>query len=208
MPFWLLKMKRGDTMSKSVALIPGVIEQKILLIRGRKIMLSFHLADMYGVETKVLLQSVKRNSSRFPEDFMFQLTWEETNVLRSQFVTLENRGRYVPSGTAHLKYRPYAFTEEGVAMLSTVLRSERAIQMNVAIMRAFVKLREILSTHTELAQKLRELERRMESHDADIHNIFEAIRQLMATPEKPKRRIGFDVEEPKLAYRTTNESVK
>ena len=171
-------------------LIPQeVIENKIFMIRGRKVMLGMHLARLYDVETKVLIQAVKRNIERFPEDFMFQLTWEEAQSLRSQIVTLNNdslkRGR-------HLKYLPYAFTEYGVAMLSSVLNSERAIQVNIAIMRTFGKLREILSTHKELVHKLEELERKFEKHDTEIQSIFDAIRQLMAPPpEKPKRRIGF-----------------
>jgi phage regulator Rha-like protein len=162
------------------------VEQKIFLIKGQKVMLSVHLAELYRVKTKVLIQAVKRNISRFPEDFMFKLTWEETQSLRSQIVTLNKTGR-----GKHLKYLPYAFTEQGVAMLSSVLNSERAIQVNIAIMRAFVKLRQILITHKELAHKLEQLERKIEKHDADIQTIFEAIRQLMAPPEKPKRRIGF-----------------
>ena len=171
-------------------LIPQeVIENKIFMIRGHKVMLSMHLAKLYGVEVRTLIQAVKRNLERFPEDFMFQLTWEETQSLRSQFVILNNaalkRGK-------HLKYLPYAFTEQGVAMLSSVLNSKKAIQVNIAIMRAFVKLRQLLSTHKELAHKLEELERKVENHDTEIRSIFEAIRQLMAPPpEEPKRRIGF-----------------
>jgi phage regulator Rha-like protein len=175
-------------------LIPaGLIEHKIFLIRGQKIMLSMHLAQLYGVRAKVLIQALKRNIDRFPEDFMFQLSWTEVRSLRSQIVTLENmmdsrKGK-------HSKYLPYAFTEQGVAMLSSVLRSRRAIQVNIAIMRAFVKLRRILSTHKELAHKLRELERKIEKHDEEIQGIFEAIRQLMQPPEESKRRIiGFRAE--------------
>ncbi len=147
-------------------------------------MLSTHLAELYGVEPKVLVQAVKRNVERFPEDFMFRLTWEEVGEFsRSQIVTLK-RG-------ANIKYRSYAFTEQGVAMLSSILRSRRAIQVNVAIMRAFVKLRQMLVTHKELTQKLAELERRLEGNDQKIQSIFEAIRQLMAPPVRPRRRIGF-----------------
>lgn len=180
-------------MGKETPLLPSEpIEHRIFLIRGQKVMLSLHLAELYGVETRVLNQAVKRNSNRFPSDFMFQLTEAEADRMVSQIV--------IP----HKKYfggtLPYAFTEQGVAMLSSVLRSERAIEVNIAIMRAFVKLREILSTHKELAQKLKELEVRIEKHDEAITAIFEAIRQLMAPPDKPKRRIGFDVEEPKAAY--------
>jgi phage regulator Rha-like protein len=169
-------------------ILQEVIEQKIYLIRGSKVMLSTHLAKLYSVEVRELVQAVKRNIERFPKDFMFQLNHEEWNFLKSQIVTLEKgRGKYP-------KYLPYAFTEQGVAMLSSVLRSKRAIQVNIAIMRAFVKLRQILSTHKELAHKLTELERKIEKHNAEIRSIFEAIRQLMSPPEKPKRRIGFHID--------------
>ena len=165
-----------------------VIENKIYLIRGHKVMLSPHLAKLYAVEAKVLIQAVKRNIERFPEDFMFQLTWEEMQYSRSQIVTLNDiarRGR-------NIKYLPYAFTEQGVAMLSSVPNSKRAIQVNIAIMRVFVKLKQILSTHKDLVHKLEELERKTEKHDIEIQGIFEAIRQLMAPPpEKPRRIIGF-----------------
>jgi len=171
-------------------LIPKeVIEQRIFMLRGQKIMLSGHLAKLYGVEAKVLIQAVKRNIERFPEDFMFQLSEKETESLRSQIVTLENnlsgRGKYS-------KYLPYAFTEQGVAMLSSVLRSKQAMQVNIAVMRAFVKLRQILSTHKELAYKLAKLEHKIEKHDAEIGAIFEAIRQLMEPSPVPKKSsIGF-----------------
>lgn len=167
------------------------IEHKIFLIRGQKVILGPDLAELYGIETRVLMQAVKRNGDRFPEDFMLSLTREE--ILRiSQFVT-------------SLKYSKavYAFTEQGVAMLSSVLNSPRAIQMNIAIVRAFVKLREILSTHKELALKLKQLEMKIEKHDEEIHAIFEAIRKLMTPPEPEKKRIGFRVDEPKVKYRTT-----
>ncbi len=170
-----------------------IIEKRIFLIRGCKIMLSLHIAELYGVETRVLNQAVKRNRSRFPNDFMFQLTIDEAEWLVSQNV--------IP----HSKYfggsLPYAFTEEGVAMLSTVLKSERAIQMSIAIMRAFVRLRELISAHKELAQKLAELERKIQKHDTQIQSIFEAIRQLMILPDKPKRQIGFQVKEQKVQYK-------
>lgn len=159
------------------------ITQAILLIRGQKTMLDEALAALYGVEVKVLNQAVKRNADRFPADFMFRLTAEETAFLRSQFVTLKaGRGR-------HRKYRPYAFTEQGVAMLSSVLHSKRAVRVNIEIMRAFVRLRRILATHADLARKLSALEKR---YDAQFRAVFDAIRELMAPPEPPKkRRIGF-----------------
>lgn len=166
-------------------LIPQeIIENKIYLIRGQKVMLSMDLARLYGVPTMRLNEQVKRNIKRFPNDFMFQLSNAEHKILKSQFAISRWGGAR--------RANPYAFTEQGVAMLSSVLNSERAIQVNIAIMRAFVKLKTILSTHKELAYKLNELERKIEKHDEDICAIFEAIRQLMAPPhEKPKRRIGF-----------------
>jgi len=161
-----------------------VIEQKIFVIRGYKVMMDKDLAKLYGVRTKALIQAVKRNKKRFPKDFMLTLTKKEAAILRSQIVTSSWGGR---------RYLPYAFTEQGVAMLSSVLKSERAIQVNITIIRAFVKLRELLSTHVKLAHKLNELERKIEEHDTEIKTIFEAIRQLMAPPpEEPiKPRIGF-----------------
>lgn len=172
-------------------LIPSeTIERHILLIRGQKVMLSIDLAELYQVEHRALMQAVKRNRERFPEDFMFQLTAEEFQNLKSHFVT---------SSWGGLRKRPHAFTEQGVAMLSSVLRSKRAVQVNIAIMRAFVRLREILATHKDLARKLEELEKK---YDKQFAIVFEAIRKLMTPPEPPpKRRIGFGVEEPKVAYR-------
>ncbi len=166
------------------ALLVEQVERRILLIRGHKVMLDNDLAKLYGVTTKRLNEQVRRNISRFPPDFMFQLTWDESEELsRSQFATLK-RGK-------NIKYLPRMFTEQGVAMLSSVLNSERAIQVNIAIMRAFVKLRQVLGTHKELAQKLAELERKWEGHDQKIQSLFEAIRQLMAPSRPSRRRIGF-----------------
>jgi hypothetical protein len=174
------------------ALIPlEVIEQRILLIRGQKVMLSTHLAELYDVETRVLNQAVKRNISRFPEDFMFQLNISEAEQLVSQNV--------IP----HKKYfggsLPYAFTEQGVAMLSSVLNNERAINVNIEIMRTFVRLRRILASHAGLARKLDALEKK---YDAQFKVVFDAIRELMKPPESKKRPIGFLVEEPKVPYIT------
>ncbi len=169
---------------KSPNLVPAeIIENKIFLLRGRKAMLDKDLARLYGVTTGNLNKAVKRNIERFPEDFMFKLTKDEEKILRFQIGSLK-RGQ-------HPKYLSYAFTEQGVAMLSSVLRSKKAIQVNIAIMRVFVRLKEIISTHKELAYKLTELERKIEKHDEEICSIFEAIRQLMAPPEKKRRRIGF-----------------
>jgi phage regulator Rha-like protein len=147
-------------------------------------MLDRDLAELYGVPTKVLNQAVKRNHRRFPADFMFQLTLQEAQSLRFQFGT-SKRGR------GGRRYLPFAFTEQGVSMLSSVLNSERAVQVNIQIMRTFTQLREMVSTHKALAQKLVELERKFESHDEHIHSLFEAIRQLMEPPPTRKRKIGF-----------------
>ncbi|MDD5560643.1 MAG: ORF6N domain-containing protein [Candidatus Omnitrophica bacterium] len=161
-----------------------VVATKILLVRGRKVMLDRVLADLYGVTTGALNQAVKRNRSRFPEDFMFQLNEKEAKVLVSQNV--------IPS-VRHLGgFLPYVFTQEGVAMLSSVLKSKRAVWVNIAIMRAFVKLRELLLTHKELAEKLEELERKYQLHETDIQVIFEAIKRLLEPPPKPPRP-RFDI---------------
>jgi hypothetical protein len=158
------------------------IEKTILFIRRQKVILDTDLAGLYGVETKVLIQAVKRNLERFPEDFMFQLIKDESDALRSQIVTLKlGRGQ-------HRKYLPYAFTEQGVAMLSSVLHSPQAVQVNIEIMRAFIRLRQLLSSNTELARKLEALEKK---YDAQFKEVFEAIRSLMVPPETKKRPIGF-----------------
>lgn len=159
------------------------VESRIFLIRGEKVMLDVDLADLYEVETRALVQAVKRNITRFPGDFMFQLTQEEFDGLRSQFVTSK------PGGRGGRRYLPYAFTEQGVAMLSSVLRSERAILVNIEIMRAFVRLRQMLASNAELARKLEALETK---YDAQFKVVFDAIRELMTPPEpKKKRPIGF-----------------
>ena len=168
---------------KTSQIQPEQIEQVVLLIRGQRVMLDRDLAALYGVETKSLNKAVQRNLERFPDDFMFQLTPEEAEALRFQFGTLK-RGQ-------HVKYLPRVFTQEGVAMLSSVLRSPRAVQVNIAIMRVFVRLREALALHKELARKLAELERKIEGHDTGIRTLFDAIRQLTAPPAKPRREIGF-----------------
>lgn len=172
------------------------ISQAILLVRGNKVMLSTDLAELYGVETRVLVQAVKRNIARFPGDFMFQLTWEETESLKSQSATsrpfdaTDSRSQSVILKRGlNIKYPPYAFTEQGVAMLSSVLRSDRAIHVNIEIMRAFVRLRQMLASNAELAIKLAALERK---YDAQFKVVFDAIRELMTPPEPKKTRpIGF-----------------
>jgi len=166
------------------------VEARILLLRGQRVMLSTHLAELYGVEPKVLVQAVKRNAPRFPGDFMFQLSREEFTNLKSQIVTSSWGGLR--------RATPYAFTEQGVAMLSSVLNSPKAIQVNVEIIRAFVRLRRLLASNEELARKLGELEKK---YDHQFKVVFVAIRQLMTPPEKPRRSIGFRVEERRPAYR-------
>jgi len=167
------------------------IENKIYFIRSRKVMLDRDLAELYGVETFNLNKAVKRNDERFPEDFMFQLTKEELSNLKFQVGRSSLKSQIVISSWGGRRYLPYVFTEQGVAMLSSVLRSKRAVLMNIAIMRAFVKLRQILSSHKELAQKFNELEKGIQKHDVEIYSIFKAIRNLMADPEKSKKKIGF-----------------
>jgi hypothetical protein len=173
------------TKSKTAALVPLVrITNSILILRGHRVLLDADLATLYGVATKVLLQAVKRNQERFPQDFMLQLTAEEWAVLRSQLVTSKD-------GRGGRRYAPYAFTEQGVAMLSSVLNSTRAIAVNIEIMRAFVRMRELLTSNKELAQKLAELERKLSTHDQAIVGILKTIRELMHAPVPKKRPIGF-----------------
>jgi len=170
---------------------PEIIEQRIYLIRGHKVMLDRDLAGLYGVPTGRLNEQVKRNRKRFPDDFMFQLTYEEAegvHVSRSQNAILK-RGQ-------NIKYLPYAFTELGVSMLSSVLRSERAVEMNILIMRAFVRLREILATHKDLAQAIEDIRRRQDEQGEKISAIIETINELLLPePVPPKRRIGFTIDE-------------
>jgi hypothetical protein len=177
-------------------------ERRILLIRKQRVMLSDDLAELYGVETKALNRAVKRNAERFPEDFIFQLTKEEWDDLKCQIGTssLPNlKSQIVTSSWGGSRIAPYAFTEQGVAMLSSVLRSTRAVQVNIAIMRAFVRLREMLLTNAELARKLADLERK---YDSQFKAVFDAIRQLMAPPPAPpKPEIGFHVKEDAVPYR-------
>lgn len=189
-------------------LIPQeIIENNIFMFRGHKAMFSTHLAKLYDVKVKVLIQAVKRNIERFPEDFMFQLTWKEMQSSRSQFVTLND----IAKRGGNIKYLPYAFTEQGVAMLSSVLNSKRAIQVNIAIMRAFVRLRKILLTHKDIAAKIAALELRYKNHDMRLSEydkhitaIFEAIKKLMAPPtEKPRRIIGLSSLLPHKSFLTS-----
>lgn len=166
------------------------IERKIYLIRGQKVMLDSDLAELYGVTTKTLVQAVKRNSNRFPLDFMFQLENQEVVGLRSQIVTSK-------TGRGGRRYQPYAFTEQGVAMLSSVLNSERAVEVNIQIIRVFVKLREMIAAHKDLAKKLEELEKK---YDAQFRVVFDAIRALVAEPEPKQKKIGFLAKESRALY--------
>jgi hypothetical protein len=184
-------------MTESQTIVPiEAVERRILLIRGQKVLLDMDLADLYAVETRTLKRAVRRNRSRFPPDFMFELTSEEHRILRCQIGTLRHG--------EHSKYRPFAFTEQGVAMLSGILASPRAVVVNIAIMRAFVRLREMIASNRELAQRLDELESKLGIHDENFKVVFNAIRQLMQKPkpepEPPKRKIGFHVSEPMAQY--------
>jgi len=167
------------------------IENKIHQIRGQKVMLDFDLAILYGVETKVLNQAVKRNLSRFPDDFMFSLSKQE--ILRiSQFVTSSSRSQFVTLKRGYnIKYPPHAFTENGVAMLSSVLNSERAIEVNIQIMRAFTRLRQIIARNKDITYLFKELKHKVDRHDTEIGLIIRAIEKMIAVDTKPKHKIGF-----------------
>jgi len=179
--------KRMTNRSGMGQLIPSeVLEHKIYLLRGHKVMLDKDLSELYGVETKYLKRQIRRNIERFPRDFMFQLSTKEFNNWRSQFVTSNS------SDKMGLRYAPYAFTEHGVAMLSSVLNSKRAIQVNIAIMRTFTRLRDMIATHKDLKRKLKEMEKK---YDKQFQIVFQALEQLLEEPEqKPKKQIGFHVQ--------------
>ena len=167
------------------ALSPQALAGRILVIRGQRVILASELAALYEVETKRLNEQIKRNSGRFPADFMFQLTIEEFANLKSQFATSSWGGRRTP---------PYAFTEHGAIMAASVLNSDRAVEMSVYVVRAFVQLRELMGNHKALAQKLAELERRVGNHDHSLAEVIDALRALMATPKARNRPIGFTVD--------------
>jgi hypothetical protein len=173
-------------MSKHQTALAIPVESKILVLRQHRVILDSDLAELYGVPVKRLNEQVKRNRERFPADFVFRLTTEEHDSLRSQIAT-SNEGR---GGRRHL---PHAFTEHGAIMAATVLNSERAVEMSVFVVRAFVRLREMLASNHELAAKIEELERRLETHDTAIQDLLEAIKQLMAPPEGPRGSIGFQL---------------
>jgi len=161
------------------------IENKILVVRQQRVILDFHLAELYGVATGTLNQAVKRNIGRFPSDFMFQLNFKEAADSKLQFSILEKG--------MNVKYRPYAFTEHGAVMAANILKSKRAIQASIYVVRAFIKLKQLIVFHRELAHKLDELERNVATHDKAICSLFDAMRKLMSYPEKPRRKIGFDI---------------
>jgi hypothetical protein len=191
-------------MSIDKSLVPVErIEERIYMVRGQRVMLDADVARVYGVSTKRLNEQVKRNSERFPDDFAFRLTAEEATILRSQIATSSvnaNRSQFVTGSYGGRRYLPYVFTEHGAIMAATVLNSPRAVAMSVYVVRAFVRLRQTLSLHKDLAHQLAELEHKIEGHDESIRTLFEAIRQLMMPPEPPRKQIGFHVEEGKAKY--------
>ena len=196
---------KKHAIQESATLVPvEIIQSKIYLIRGHKVMLDKELAELYGVSTKRLKEQVRRNLKRFPGDFMLELTWEEAESLRSQIATLK-RGE-------HVKYLPYAFTEQGVAMLSSILNSDRAIEINIQIMRVFTKLREVMSTHKDLARKIEDLERKFQEkfqeHDQKIVLVFNAIRDLLADKEEATKKRGPLGFIPVKTSETSNKSKK
>jgi hypothetical protein len=185
----MTKRKKENLLSMPVkrrtTLAPAV-ESRILLLRHQRVILDSDIADLYGVPVKVLNQQVKRNRERFPADFVFRLTSKEDEVLRSQFVTSKQ-------GRGGRRYAPYAFTEHGAIMAATVLNSERAVQMSVFVVRAFVRLREMLATNRKLAGKIEELENRLDTHDSTIQDLIEAIKELMKPEDPPRKSIGFQI---------------
>ncbi|MEO7982554.1 MAG: ORF6N domain-containing protein [Bacteroidota bacterium] len=176
--------------SKALLIHEESVVSKIYLIRGQKVMLDRELAILYGVPTKVFKQAVKRNLARFPEDFMFEITLEELQNWRSQFVTSN-------SDKMGLRYPPFCFTEQGVAMLSSVLNSETAIHVNIRIIGVFTKMRELLLTHKDILLQLEKIENKLSSHDKHIQRIFQYLKQLLNPPQQPRRKIGFRRKEEK-----------
>ncbi len=174
---------------KNKTLTDEIIMSKIYLVRGQKVMLDRDLAELYGVETRVFNQAVRRNISRFPDDFMFQLTEEELKTLMSQIVTSKKDGR------GGVRKPPLVFTELGVSMLSSVLNSELAIRVNIKVIRIFAKMREMWLTHKDILLKLEELENKVDGHDRDIQIIFEYLKQLLNPPQIPRRMIGFNAKD-------------
>jgi phage regulator Rha-like protein len=195
-----MQYKRARSI-KSKAIIPvNLIEQRIFIIRGVKVMIDRDIAELYGAETKYLNRQVRRNRDRFPHEFVFRLTKKE----KEELVTNWHRFELLKHSTA----LPYAFTEHGVAMLATVLKSQQAVHMSILIVKTFVRLREILTSHRELAEKLQLLETRIDTHDQKIKSIIDTIHQLLLPNEKPKRQIGFRVSETKAEYKTGKRRVR
>ena len=185
----MTKRKKENLLSMPVkrrTTLASAVESRILLLRHQRVILDTDIADLYGVPVKVLNQQVKRNQERFPADFVFRLTSKEDEVLRSQSVTSKQ-------GRGGRRYAPYAFTEHGAIMAATVLNSERAVQMSVFVVRAFVRLREMLATNRKLAGKIDELENRLDTHDSTIQDLIEAIKELMQPEDPPRKRIGFQI---------------
>jgi hypothetical protein len=185
----MTKRKKENLLSMPVkrrATLASAVESRILLLRHQRVILDTDIADLYGVPVKVLNQQVKRNRERFPADFVFRLTSKEDAVLRSQFVTSKQ-------GRGGRRYAPYAFTEHGAIMAATVLNSERAVQMSVFVVRAFVRLREMLATNRKLAGKIDELENRLDTHDSTIQDLIDAIKELMKPEDPPRKSIGFQI---------------
>jgi ORF6N domain len=185
----MTKRKKENLLSMPVkrrTTLASAVESRILLLRHQRVILDTDIADLYGVPVKVLNQQVKRNRERFPADFVFRLTSKEDAVLRSQFVTSK-------PGRGGRRYAPYAFTEHGAIMAATVLNSERAVQMSVFVVRAFVRLREMLATNRKLAGKIDELENRLDTHDSTIQDLIEAIKELMKPEDPPRKSIGFQI---------------
>jgi ORF6N domain len=186
---------KKDLTTKSLVVSIQLIERRIYLIRGQKVMIDFDLAELYGVATKRLNEQVSRNKKRFPKDFMFRLTKKEAEALRSQFVTSNSnlRSQIATSslGYGGRRYLPYVFTEQGVAMLSGVLNSEQAIEVNIAIMRAFVRLRQLLETNEELNRKFEAVIRKLSTHDKYFRVVFDELRKLTEKPPPSSRQIGF-----------------
>jgi hypothetical protein len=185
----MTKRKKENLLSMPVkrrTTLASAVQSRILLLRHQRVILDTDIADLYGVPVKVLNQQVKRNRERFPADFVFRLTSKEDAVLRSQFVTSKQ-------GRGGRRYAPYAFTEHGAIMAATVLNSERAVQMSVFVVRAFVRLREMLATNRKLAGKIDELENRLDTHDSTIQDLIEAIKELMKPEDPPRKSIGFQI---------------
>lgn len=199
----MAKRKVARKTTSVLALAPEHIDRSILVVRGQKVLLDEQLASFYSVPTKALVQAVKRNIERFPDDFVFQLTRDESNALRSQNATSNLRSQSVTSSSAPhggRRYAPYAFTEQGVAMLSSILRSPRAVEVNIQIMRAFVRLRQLLSVHKELGERLTKLEEQMRQRDQAVahqfQQVFALLDQLFSPPIPPRKPIGFHAKQP------------